>query len=224
MAPRQDLRGHKFGRLSVLCETSPIIDSRGKTRRRWTCRCECGNVRDVRGEDLMSGNSTSCGCLQKQKAAERFLTHGGSRRSNRMPEYELWVRMRQRCANPNDHKFKDYGGRGIRVCSRWEESFESFFADMGPRPDHRHSIDRIDNDGNYEPGNCRWALPDIQGKNRRTVIWIETEGGPITASEYAHRNGINPKRLYKHMGRHGLAAEEAMAKILSGARFPVRKA
>lgn len=117
----------------------------------------------VRGEDLRSGNSTSCGCLQKEKARARFLTHGQS--ETRL--FKIWLQMKQRCFNPNDDKYADYGGRGITVKEPWLSDFEAFRRDMGPRPSDEHSVDRVNNDGNYEPGNCRWATRLEQAANRR---------------------------------------------------------
>jgi hypothetical protein len=140
----------------------------------WWAQCDCGNRKLTAGEHLRSGAVRSCGCLHKAELAERNAAHGHSVRGNRSRTYGVWAGMKQRCSNPKAIGYANYGGRGIKVCERWE-SFENFLADMGEAPggprgnaDHR-SIDRIDVEGNYEPGNCRWATQTEQIANRRKL-------------------------------------------------------
>jgi hypothetical protein len=150
-----DLSGQRFGRWTAVALES--VESGRVTR--WVCVCDCGEFDAVQSGNLKSGHSTSCGCY----SSERATTHGKCW----TPEYLSWGGMIQRCGNPKATGYEFYGGRGIRVCPRWRESFPNFLADMGPRPSVACSIDRIDVDGNYEPGNCRWATKSEQNSNRR---------------------------------------------------------
>ncbi|MBA4033193.1 MAG: hypothetical protein C0480_01115 [Bradyrhizobium sp.] len=135
--------GQRFGMLTV---TARVQTNAVRGNAQWYCQCECGEVSVHSGSTLRRGHATSCGC--------RKLTHGG----RYLPEYETWCRIKKRCYNPNSEKWHRYGGRGIEVCERWRKSFADFLADVGRRPSPEHSIDRYpDNDGNYEPGNVRWA-------------------------------------------------------------------
>lgn len=150
-----DLQGQRFGRLMVMgkAEKPHGIKNRGAW---WTCRCDCGIYTDVTGDSLRRGTTRSCGCLQKETARTDSTTHGLSK----SPEYKIWNSMIQRCRT--DGGDSRYGGRGIEVCARWKNSFEEFYRDMGPRPSENHTLDRRNNDGNYEPGNCRWTSQTVQ--------------------------------------------------------------
>jgi hypothetical protein len=163
---RKELSGLVFGRLVVLW-LGHSTDRRSK----WRCRCDCGCEVDVLASNLLRGATMSCGCLIKEKLAQANLRRAEVGRVHGMygsPEYTTWASMIQRCQNSNNRRYKDYGGRGIKVCQRWLASFEEFFADMGKRPEAT-SIDRIDVNGDYEPGNCRWATAKQQASNKRPL-------------------------------------------------------
>lgn len=175
-----DLSGERIAFLTVLHRTFRP----GITSAFWKCLCDCGNTTEVRGVYLRNGHTTSCGC----KRGNRNVIHGGSRRNARMPEYYVWAGMRKRCLDPNSKSYKNYGGRGITVCDRWQD-FANFIADMGPRPSHEHSIERKDNDCGYSPDNCIWATRDIQAKNRRPKKKIThcSKGHPLSGDNLYQR-------------------------------------
>lgn len=165
-----DLTGKRFGRLTVICRAKAASGFKSVF---WLCSCDCGAEKEIRGQNLRHEESHSCGCLQAELAAKRghqlMKTHGESNGlSGLTPEYRSWTSMISRCENPKATGYKNYGGRGISVCQRWRESYERFLADMGRRPSIRHTLDRYpNNDGNYEPTNCRWATKSEQRINQR---------------------------------------------------------
>ena len=160
--PRHDLTTQRFGKLLVVSYAGVNQLQKGT----WHCVCDCGGSTVVTTGNLRSGNSTSCGCAQVEHIGQLRLSHGHFRKKGMSPTYVVWHSMVQRCTNPNVKQYKDYGGRGIAVCERWLK-FENFLADMGERPVGKQ-IDRINNDGNYEPGNCRWVTAkENNGPGRR---------------------------------------------------------
>ncbi len=202
-----DLDGRRFGRLTV-------IGFAGKERYvpKWWCRCDCGNTAKPAAYSLLKGETQSCGCLQRERSAAAATRHG--LRSH--PLYKTWKDMRARCLSPSNASFPSYGGRGISVCDRWrfgeggKGGFECFVEDMGPRPPG-HTLDRYpDNDGNYEPGNCRWASAREQARNRRTSRAVIINGSRMTLAEACERLGRNYEAVHRRIVRHGWEAERAL--------------
>jgi hypothetical protein len=178
---RANLIGQRFGRLTAI-----HCNGTGELKHTtWQCQCDCGKVVPaVPTGNLTSGNTKSCGCLhsdvQRVLAAKKFTKHGGCRRNEpEWPEHRSWREMRRRCTDPKHISFVYYGGRGITVCERWMVSFEAFLADMGRQPNiGRYSLGRIDVNGNYEPGNCKWETPLEQHRNKRPFSeWKHWEEG-----------------------------------------------
>lgn len=159
-------------------------------------RCDCGAVRDVSISDLKSGKSQSCGCLHREALAARNRTHGKSH----TPEYISWRGMLDRCRNPKHAAYKNYGGRGIRVCRRWSQ-FENFFSDMGQRPDDT-SLERRNNIRNYTPSNCYWATRAQQARNTRKNRYLTYQGLTLCLSDWAQRLEIHPSTLGTRITRN----------------------
>lgn len=195
-----DETGKRYGRLTVLRwdDTHP-----GSSASKWTCLCDCGTVTYAAGTSLRTGNTRSCGCLRRETARTRNRIHGMT--TTRV--YQVWKRMLSRCTNSNLKDYVNYGGRGIKVCERWRGSFENFCADMGEPPSDKHSIDRIDNNGNYEPDNCRWATQIEQRNNTRANRFITYRGETRTLAEWARHSGITQPTLKKRLNS-GLPLDE----------------
>lgn len=182
--PSVDLAGQRFGRLTA----TAFLGVLGH-RARWRCVCDCGNACEVMAQGLRSGNSQSCGCLHGDRMREvgkKFKTHGRSKSR----EYEIWSGMRQRCQNPADAAYRNYGGRGITVCARWS-TFKNFFSDMGAAP-LDHELERIDNDGPYSSENCRWATVEEQANNKRNNRMV----GDKTVAQFAAAKGLKYATAY----------------------------
>lgn len=204
MADPMLLVGRQFGRLTV---TGPVGRRDGQTA--ISCACSCGAVGLFVPSVLTRGSATSCGCgkierarsLHKMRTSPPRIKHGHARRKVRHPLYATWVGMKQRCFDPRHQDFAIYGGRGITVCFQWKESFENFLSDMGPKPSLRHSIDRINTDGNYEPGNCRWASSAEQMRNVRTNRLITIGAETLTLAEWSVRSGLGHKTISYRIGK-----------------------
>lgn len=164
--------GERFGRWTVIAQAR----SDQRSHKKWLCRCDCGTKKVVYQYNLNSHASCSCGCLKDELTIMRSTIHGYGTRQGRSPEYRVWIEIRQRCENKDNKHYKNYGGRGIKVCESWRRSFTIFLSylqnTIGLRPSPDHSIDRIDNNGNYEPWNVRWATYKEQSRNTRRTIKI----------------------------------------------------
>ncbi|MBV1929829.1 MAG: hypothetical protein KUG81_10010 [Gammaproteobacteria bacterium] len=194
-----DLSGEKFGRLTVISEAEGI---NGRTQ--WNCVCDCGSLLVGATAYLRCGDTKSCGCLSKD--VPNRLSHGHNRVGKRSRTYRIWAGMKTRCGNEKATDYKWYGGRGVTVCAQWMR-FDSFLYDMGEAP-KRLTIDRIDNNGNYEPGNCRWATMKQQRSNTSKSIFVSMGGKITTIPEAAAATGINVSTLYYRHSK-GLPLDKA---------------
>lgn len=183
--------GTKFGRLVVTEQTNQQAIGGWF----WKCACECGSEVVVGEERLRKGRKKSCGECLDQKGVAR--THGGSETR----EYNIWGHMIQRCHNPKRDAYYRYGARGITVCDRWRESYAAFLEDMGNAPFKDAQLDRIDNDGNYEPGNCRWVSQAENKRNKANARYIEHDGRRMCMSDWARELGVPPRLLSVRIGR-----------------------
>lgn len=188
-----DLSGKRFGHLVAL--SRGINHGRRTT---WDCICDCGARVTVGAEGLRSGNSSSCGCRRIESLKLRFTTHGHTVDGNRSPEYGPWHKAKMRCHNPKNPKYPSYGARGISMCPEWRDDFMAFFNHIGPRPSPQHSIDRIDNSKNYEPGNVRWATSEEQAKNRRSTIRLDWKGQNMCLKDVAKMENVYYPMLVYH--------------------------
>lgn len=188
MTARLDVSGQRYGRLVAISFSRR--NSTGNTL--WNCKCDCGNELEVLLPSLRRGNTRSCGCWLKELRIERKTTHG----KKRTRAWLSWASMRARCLNQKNPAYKDYGGRGIVICQRWLDSFQNFFDDMGDRPDGL-SLERIDVNGNYEPGNCKWATDKEQTRNQRRTRRITFNGETLSSAEWGERLAM-PSRLIRY--------------------------
>lgn len=196
--------GDRFGRLTVTGRAPDSQTKRGGRLVLFHVVCDCGTEKVVPSDSIRSGRSNSCGCLCVERVKEASITHGMRQSS----EYAIWNMMRQRCQVPTSKFFKNYGGRGIKVCDRWQK-FENFLEDMGKRPFEGASIDRVDNDGDYCPGNCRWATRTEQGRNKRNTRRFEFQGQSLTLPEWAEKLGIKQRTLSSRLYAYGWSVEMA---------------
>lgn len=213
----KDISGNKFGRLSVIYFTG--INQLKKST--WLCKCDCGKEVSALGPELRSGHKKSCGCLRKE-VMERGTTfrHGAALSSGDSPTYRTWCAAKTRCTNPNTKSHKNYGGRGIKMCDRWMNSFESFLSDMGERPSSQHSIERIKNDVGYEPGNCRWATKVEQNNNTRQCRHISFCGETLNVTQWSKRVGISRTTITQRLNSGWTIADvlQKQPKTISGTK------
>lgn len=193
----RDITNVRFGRLVA----KEYIGRSKHGHSLWLCDCDCGKQTRVATGLLVTGNTASCGC----KRADMSRTHG----KTSTPEYEAWRSMLQRCCNPKNRRYADYGGRGILVCDRWRHDFPAFLADMGPRPSSGHSLDRIDNNKGYEPSNCQWSTRKKQQRNRKNNRFITHNGITATIAEWGERLGLKRYTVRDRL-RKGMSIEKAL--------------
>lgn len=184
--------GMEIGGILVLQD----LPNKGRNKA-WLCRCSCGVEFEALGGNIVSGNTKSCGCRRRKVSREKATKHGGSGTRT----FNVWNNMIRRCCDPQNDAYKDYGGRGITVCERWMD-FEGFRADMGEAPRGR-MLDRINNNGNYDPGNCRWATSFEQARNTRSNALVTIGGETKCIAEWAEQSGIPASRIWARKNKLG---------------------
>lgn len=211
----RDLENQRFGKWTVLHRYYPQVKSKATY---WTCRCDCGTVKPVRAPALIKGGSTSCGCARRTNKLPQSKV-----RSQENPLYRTWMTMKTRCYNSAHPSYKAYGARGIKVAPEWHD-YARFAADMGERPPG-HSIERIDNNGDYGPDNCHWATRVEQCSNRRNSRVVLLEGRSMPLSVAAREQGVDYLSLYMLVVKRGIEAHEAVRRLREkGSRFRERAA
>lgn len=203
----KDLTGQKFGRLTVISRANNHITSGGNIIAKWLCKCECGNTCEVSSQKLRSGRTNSCGCLSRELTSKRSQTHNKSH--TRI--YNIWRNIKARCYNPKNAKYYCYGARNIAVCESWRKDFNSFYEwAINNGYSDNLTIDRINNDGNYEPSNCRWATNAEQANNKSNNRTIEYNGESHTLAEWAKLKNLSYKSLSLRINTHHWDVERAL--------------
>lgn len=200
MTKEIDITNQRFGKLIAL---SCIGRAGSAYHKQWSCICDCGKPVNVYAHNLRRGITSSCGCLQQERTSNANAKH----RLCATKEYKTWQGLRGRCNNKNSLDYPDYGGRGIKVCERWDD-FNNFLSDMGNAP-KGFSIDRIDVNGNYEPSNCRWADAKTQARNKTNSRFISVDGIVKTMAEWAEISGTSRNNIHKRIMR-GWSNEQAV--------------
>lgn len=204
MGKFKDLTGENFGKLTVIGRADDYISPKGYVAVNWLCKCSCGNTTIVRGCNLKSGSTTSCGCERVLNPNRK--SHGG--KNTRL--YRIWKSMRSRCNNKNENSYKDYGGRGVSICDEWNkfEAFRSWSLEHGYNDEL--SIDRIDCDGNYCPENCRWANAVTQANNTRRNHLLTHNGETRTMAEWSRKTGISYQKIKCRINKCGWDVDRAL--------------
>ncbi len=193
-----DIIGKRFGKLTVLTHHHRNEGYRNF----YECLCDCGNKKIVYKQMLTSGKTTHCGCLFVHPAIIHGLSH--------VPEHGVWLNIINRCTKPNDRGYKNYGGRGIKICDKWLNSFVEFYNDMGSRPSNKHSIDRIDNNGDYCPENCKWETKHNQCRNQRRNLKITYNGETMCVTDWAKKMNLNVETLACRIRKNKMTIEDAI--------------
>lgn len=202
---RLDLTGKKFSGWLVVSFNGVIEYGERGLKSRWLCQCDCGKMSVVNGSSLTTGNSKSCGCVNRLNMAKKNKTHGLSGTDH----YRRWQGMLNRCGNENSASYKNYGGRGITVCERWL-TYTNFISDMGYPPTSLHSLERINNNADYQPSNCKWATRSEQSKNKRSNRIISFNGITKTLKEWALEIGIDQSSLRERLEKWSI--KDALSK------------
>jgi hypothetical protein len=210
---KEEIRvGDTFTRLKVLS----YVGTRPHVGHIWKVQCICGRIREARGTRLLSRVTKSCGCLAAELSSIRRkqdIKHGDGRNTGKASEYSTWCSLKHRCLNPNNASFHNYGGRGISVHHTWRDSYEQFLTDVGRRPSNKHTLERIDNDGDYAPDNVRWATRLEQAQNTRKVTLVTYQGRTQTASQWAREVGLKATTVNQRIKR-GWTPERALTEPL----------
>jgi len=210
-----DLTGERFGRLLVIS-----LDHKDKySSKYWLCRCDCGNEKVIRGGSLKRGLTRSCGCLLRETARENTPKHSTKHGLRKARVWSIWMSIKRRCRNPKSTGYYKYGARGINVCDEWYDNFVNFYEwaiNNGYKDDL--TIDRKDNDGNYEPSNCRWVNNYIQANNKRNNIWYPYRGELKTLGQICRTEGIDYKHVYQLIKRDKYSLEKAIEYLKGGMR------
>jgi hypothetical protein len=209
-----DLTGREFDRLTVISQAP----NRANGRVMWNCKCICGSMVTVTSKSLTRHAGRSCGCLQKQITRARLLKHGVTSNNAFPTTYAIWVNMRQRCTNPRTPGWKNYGGRGITICDRWQD-FSNFLADMGERPG-KLSIERIDNSAGYSPDNCEWADRKTQARNTRLTPIITVCGRRLPVITACEEFGVKLHTVETRKRTSGISYTEAFLAVLDRKLHP----
>lgn len=218
---KHDLTGQKFGKLTVIRQAPDHICSSGKRDTMWECRCDCGKITQAKTWDLTSGHKVSCGCIRdsdeyREHLSEKATIHGGSRVGRKERLYRVWCAMIERCGNPHNSHYVSYGGRGIKVCEEWRNSYDAFRTWAlangydGQAQRGQCTIDRIDVNGNYCPENCRWVSMDKQANNKRNSHMLTFQGKTQTISEWAKEIGVGATTLLSRIDKRGWSVEKAL--------------
>lgn len=178
--------GDRFHRLTVLRVKTDRYNEKRNTYPYCLVQCECGNVKEINRNNVKRGAVKSCGCLFREAVRKSNRKHGLSN----SPEYAIWLSMKARCKHKSQRSYVNYGGRGIKVCERWF-SFSNFYSDVGPRPSPDHQIERRNNDGDYEPGNCIWVSRKVQCRNKRSNKVVKFRGVEKPLIEWCEIQGLN---------------------------------
>lgn len=214
-----NLIGRKFGRLTVL----GLSEKQSGRKSYWVCECDCGNKKLVRSDVLKRGQVQSCGCMKKEQDQVNFkrTTHGDAHRGSVERLWHTWQGIKKRTSNPKDKAYFRYGGRGITMCDEWRESYSTFkeWALQNGYADNL-TIERIDNNGNYEPSNCRWATIEEQCNNRRTNVLVEWDGKTQNIKQWSEEKGIPYRVLHDRYHRYGLRPPELFKPIRNHKKTP----